>query len=384
MAEMKPRERVLAALNHQEPDRVPIDIGGGGSTSIVVEGYEKLKQALGVPGETRMLDEIFRTARLDESVMCRLGSDCRPLTAKPPRHWTPRPSDPGTFVDIWGVTWKKAYYGNGCFYWELAKNPLAEAGVDDLERYPWPDPEDPGYTTGLAEEAETLYRDTPYAIVADAGFKCLWEQGYLLRGFEQLLKDLVLQPELVSRLMSKLLEINIAATGRFLDAAGPYIQVFRAADDLGTQSGLLMSLHTYRTLLKPLYKKYFDFIRSKTAAKIFYHSCGNVTDLIDDLIEIGVSIINPLQVSAMGDTATLKARFGDRVTFWGAIDTQHVLPHGSIKDVEAEMRRRIRHLGPGGGFVVAAVHNIQPDVPAENIIAMADAARKFGTYPLRA
>jgi uroporphyrinogen decarboxylase len=218
--------------------------------------------------------------------------------------------------------------------------------------------------------------------MADGGFKSFWELGYMLRGLEQMLMDVVLNPEFVSALLAKLLEINLAATGRFLDKVGPYIQVIRTADDLATQKGPLMSPQTYRTLLKPVYKQYFDLIKSKTEAKIFYHSCGNVTQLIDDLVEIGVDILNPVQVSAMGDTSELKARFGDKVVFWGGIDTQHVLPHGSVEEVEAEVRRCIRDLAPGGGYVVAAVHNIQPDVPPENIIAMAVATRKYGTYPL--
>jgi uroporphyrinogen decarboxylase len=384
MAEMTPRERVLAAINHQEPDRVPLDIGGGSSTGIVIEGYEKLKQYLGISEdtETLVMNKIFRVARTDESVMQCLGSDCRPLGIKPPSHWKPPPSEAGTYTDVWGITWRQALYGDECYYWELARNPLAEASLADLESYPWPDPLDPGYTAGLAEEAKALYEETDYAIMADGGFKSFWELGYMLRGLEQLLMDLVLNPEFVSALMSKLLEINIAGTGRFLDAAGPYIHVFRTADDLATQRGPLMSPQTYRTLLKPIYKQYFDFVKSKTEAKIFYHSCGNVVEFIDDLVEIGVDIINPVQVSAMGDTAALKARFGDRVVFWGAIDTQRVLPHGSVEEVEAQVRRRIHDLGPGGGFVVGPVHNIQPDVPPQNIIAMAEATRKYGTYPL--
>jgi uroporphyrinogen decarboxylase len=260
---------------------------------------------------------------------------------------------------------------------------LAEASLHDLDCYPWPDPEDPGFTDHLAEETRALYRDTPYALVADPVFKNLWELGVRLRGFEQLLMDVVLDPGFVSALISKLLEIHIVATGRFLDAVGPYIQVFRAGDDLATQSGPLFSLDCYRKILKPAYKKYFDFARSKTEARIFYHSCGNVTDLIEDLVEIGVEILNPVQVSAMGETAELKARFGHKVVFWGGVDTQYVLPRGSVKDVEAEVRRRIHDLAPGGGFVLAAVHNIQPDVPPQNILAMVDAARKFGTYPLQ-
>lgn len=382
MSEMTSRERVLAAINHQEPDRVPLDIGGGSSTGIVVEGYEKLKQYLGMSGQTGEMNKIFRVARLNESVMQRLGSDCRPLGIKSPANWTPPPAEPGTFTDIWGITWRQAWYGDGCYYWELARNPLAKATVEDLEMYSWPDPLDPGHTAGLVEEAKALYEETDYAIIGDGGFKSFWELGYMLRGLEQMLMDLVLNPGFVSALMSKLLEINMAATGRFLEVVGPYIHVFRTADDLATQKGRLMSPQTYRTLLKPIYKRYFDFIKSKTEARIFYHSCGNVVDLIDDLVDIGVDIINPVQVSALGDTAALKARFGDKVVFWGGIDTQHALPHGAIEDVQAEVRRRIRDLAPGGGYVVGAVHNIQPDVPPENIVAMAEATRKYGTYPL--
>ncbi len=384
MAEMTSRERVWAALNHQEPDRVPLDIGGGSSTTIVVEGYEKFKEHLGVSSEIRIMNKAFRLARLDEEVMQHLGSDCRPVGIKGPANWTPLPSEPGTFIDVWGITWRQAFYGDNCYYWELARNPLAEASIEDLDLYPWPDPLDTGYTAGLADEVKMLYENTDYALMADGGFKSFWELGYMLRGYQQMLMDLASNPKFVSALMEKLLEINLAGTGRFLDIAGPYIHVFRAADDLATQKGLLMSPKTYRTLLKPVYKKYFDFVKSKTQAKIFYHSCGNVAGLIDDLAEIGVEVLNPVQVSALGDTAALKARFGDKVTFWGGIDTQHVLPQGSVAEVEEEVRTRIRDLGPGGGFVVASVHNIQPDVPPQNIIAMAEATRKFGTYPLAA
>ncbi len=382
MAEMTSRERVLAAVNHQEPDQVPLDVGGGSSTSIVVEGYEKLNQHLEIAGETKIMNKVAHLARLDERVMQRLGSDCRPLRIKPPANWTPPPSEPGTFIDVWGIMRKQVYYGDDRYYWELAHSPLAEARVEDLDGYPWPDTSDPGYTAGLAEEAKELYEETDYAIMADGGFKSFWELGYLMRGHEQLLMDTALNPEFVRALMDKLLEINITMTGCFLDAVGPYIQVFRAGDDLATQKGPFFSHATYRTLIKPAHKAYFDFVRTKTEAKIFYHSCGNVTELIDDLAEIGVDILNPVQVSAVGDTATLKARFGNRIVFWGGIDTQRVLPYGSVEDVEAEVKRRIHDLGPGGGYVVAPVHNIQPDVPPENIIAMAEATRKYGIYPL--
>jgi uroporphyrinogen decarboxylase len=384
MAKMTPRERVITALNHQEPDRVPLDIGGGTSTTLVVEGYDRLKAEWGIAGETRIMNKAFRLARLDEAVMVRLGSDTRPLTIRGPLNWTQPAAGPGYFIDVWGITWRQAFYGDGCYYWELYGNPLQDATVEDLESYPWPDPLDPGYTLGLADEVKQLYEGTDYAILADGGFKSFWELAYMLRGLEQMLSDLVLNPELVKALLEKLLELNIQGTRKFLDIAGSYIQVLRAADDLATQRGPLMSPKAFRTLLKPYYKRYFDFVKSRTDAKIFYHSCGNVTAFIDDLAEIGVDVLNPVQVSALGDTAALKARFGDRISFWGSIDTQHVLPNGTPEEVEAEVRQRIRDLGPGGGLVVASVHNFQPDVPTANIVAMAEATRKWGRYPLQA
>jgi uroporphyrinogen decarboxylase len=379
---MTSRERVVSALNHREPDRVPVDIGGGASTSISVEANERLKRHLGVEGSSAELSKIFRVAALDEKVMQRLGSDCRPLRLKSPRRWSPPPSEPSTFVDIWGITRKQQTFGESGYYWEIARNPLANAAIADLNHYPWPDPLDPGFTTGLRAEAEALFANTGYAIEASSGFGSFWEVACNLRGIEQLLMDLVESPRFVEVLMEKLLEINLAVTGRFLHEAGSFIQIYRTYDDLATQAGLLMSLDMYRARLKPYHRKYFDFVRSHSSAAILYHSCGNVTNLIDDLVEIGVDAINPVQVSAMPETAKLKSQFGDKITFWGGIDTQSVLPFGSVGDVTAEVRRRIRDLAPGGGFVLSAVHCIQPDVPPENILAMADAAKSYGSYPI--
>jgi uroporphyrinogen decarboxylase len=381
MAEMTSRERVWASVNYREPDRVPLDLGGGGSTTLVVEAYQRLEAYWGLaPREPRIMSKAFRLAYLDEDALVRLGSDTRAVGVKGFSRPPPPTGDPTTFVDAWGVGWRRAEYPGG-YYWELHHHPLAGATVADLDRYPWPDPLDPALTAGLADELRAL-GESPYAVVADGGFKSFWELGYMLRGLEQLLVDVAADPEFVAALMEKLLELNVKGTRRFLEIAGPYIQVFRAADDLATQTGLLMSPEAYRSVLKPVYRRYFDLVHSMTDAKLFYHSCGRVNELLDDLIEIGVDIINPVQVSAMGDTAELKRRFGPRVTFWGGIDTQRVLPHGTPAEVDEEVARRIRDLGPGGGYVVASVHNVQPDVPPENVLAMAEAVRRHGRYPL--
>lgn len=383
MTPLTSRERVERSLNHQEPDRVPIDIGGGTSTTLVVEAYRNLRSHLGLPeGEIKTLSKQYRSARLDEAVMRRLGSDCYPLRGRGPLNWSPPPTAPGEYVDVWGVRWREIWYRDNAFYWEVAEAPLAQASIDDLERYPWPDTGDPGYSAGLAEEARTLYEQTDYAVEASCGFYSFFETGYALRGYEQLFIDFIQQPDFVLALFGKLLEINLAGTKRFLDAAGPFITIFRTADDLASQNGLLMSPKMYRRFLKPFHQQYIQFVKTHSDAKVLFHSDGNVTPLLDDLIEIGVDVLNPVQPSALGDLAALKARYGDRISFSGAIDTQRVLPEGSVDDVRAEVRRRIGELGPGGGYILSSVHSILVDVPPQNVLAMADAAREFGRYPL--
>lgn len=380
---MTSRERAIATLSHMEPDRVPIDIRGGTSTSVVVEASENLKKLLGVSGETKLLSKMYRSAQLDECVMRRLGSDCYPSRGGSPLNWAPPRSEPGTFIDVWGVRWKQVYYREDSYFWEAARSPLASASIEDSETYEWPDPTDPGYTAGLAEEARRLHEQTDYAIEASCGFYSFWELACNLRGFEQILTDLAVDREFVSAVFSKLLSVNLAGTERFPEAAGACIHIVRAADDLGSQNGPLMSPALFRKLFKPVYQQYFDFVKSKTSAKIGFHSDGNIVSLLDDFVEIGIDAINPVQPSALGDTGVLKHRFGDKLASVGAIDAQTVLPRESAKEVSAGVRQRIQDLGPGG-YVLAAVHSIQVDVRPENVLAMADAARRFGVYPLRA
>jgi len=381
-AEMTPRERVQAALSHQEPDRVPLDVGGGNSTSLLVETYENLKDHLSVSCPTRIASKAFRIADLDEETMVRLGSDIRPIRIGSPRNWRPPTTEPGTFVDIWGIAWRRAEYPGG-YYWELAEHPLAHATISDLVGYEWPDPDDPGWFDGLAERVRDLYDNTPYALLGDFGFKGFWEIGYFIRGLEQSLLDLVADQPFWHAYMERMLEVNSAFAEGFLEITGPYLAAVRIADDLATQRGPLMSPKTYRTMIKPYQKRLNEIVKKHTDATIFYHSCGNVSSLLDDLVDAGFEAINPVQVSAIPDVAALKAEFGDSLSFWGAIDTQHVLPHGTVEDVRQEVKLRIRQLGEGGGFIAAGVHNLNPDIPPENIVAMGEAVREYGRYPLR-
>jgi uroporphyrinogen decarboxylase len=196
--------------------------------------------------------------------------------------------------------------------------------------------------------------------------------------------DLVAEPEFAEAFLDRLCESICTAQKLFLTEVGDLIDVHFAADDLAGQSGPLVSPELWRRLIKPRQARILATIKAHTQAKIFYHSCGAVDAFIPDLIEIGVDILNPVQVSAAGmDTATLKKKYGRNLSFWGGgCDTQKVLPYGTPADVRAEVRHRIRDLAPGGGFVFNPVHNIQPLVPPENVVALFQAARDYGRYPI--
>jgi len=268
-------------------------------------------------------------------------------------------------------------------YYDICENPLKGATVKDLENYPWPDPADPGFTEGIEEKAKYLYENTDYAIVGDFNFASQYENAWYMRGFADFYMDMVANPDFVDMLLEKMCESHIKFLDKVLSATGKYIHIVMQGDDLTGQDGPLMSPTFYRTFIKPRQRRIFEFIKKKTKAKIFYHCCGSVYQFIPDLIEIGVDILNPVQVSAKNmDTKRLKKEFGDQISFWGAIDTQHVLPFGTIQDVKEEVRRRIIDLAPGGGYILSAVHNIQSDVPPENVLAMYEAAKEYGEYPV--
>jgi uroporphyrinogen decarboxylase len=377
---LTPRERVLCALNHEEPDRVPLFIGTSGATTLLSPAYERLKSHLGVQHEPRLMSRAMQYAQLDEEVMVRLGSDGRVLLPRAAASTLRREVSPHEFVDDWGVNWRMS---PGVAYYESLEPPLRNATIDDIDRYAWPDMAHPSRFQGLGEEARHLHEDTPYAVVALSGVSP-HEIIYIMRGLDTWLVDLIADPEFAHALMRKVTDIMLAGVTRHLEEVGPYIDVLITGDDLGTDSSLMVSPQVYRRMIKPYHAELMAAIKQKTKAKIFFHSDGNIYPLIGDLIEIGVDLLNPVQVSAgdMGDTARLKREFGKKISFCGAIDTQTVLPHGTPEEVRAEVRGRIKDLAPGGGYIVASVHCIQPDVPPENVLAMCDEVQVSGKYPL--
>jgi len=378
MKEMTPRERVLTSLNHEEPDRVPLDLGGL-ATTIEAVPYNELKKYLGIRSETKL----FLRDHVDppEEILERFGIDTRYVRMKPPRNFKIQIDSDNSYLDEWGTRWKKP---ESSLYWDPVDYPLKDATIADLETHNWPDPHDPGRTEGLREEAKWLREKTDCAIIADTPSLGIFESASIcLRGIERLMMDLILEKSFAKALLDKVADIQIEFFRHYLDAVGEYIDVIMVTDDLGAENGPLISPEHYREMIKPAQKKLWQSIKNDTKAYLFLHSCGSISKFIPDLIEIGVDILNPIQVAAKDmDPKRLKEEFGDKLTFWGGVDTQRVLPFGSPEDVEREVKTRLADMAPGGGYVLTAVHNIQAGVRPENICMMYDAARKYGTYPI--
>lgn len=381
---MTSRERVLRALHHQEPDRIPIDLGGTPTSTISLAALENLKSFLGFHSETKLMSPVFMTAYPGDDVIERFGIDLKMVTAKPPSSFKLRKSPQGRVTDEWGIVYQKDETAQTHFIIE-SEAPLRKiTSTHEVDRYPWPDPEDPSRVEGLRETARS-YREKGFAVVANTSLLVMTQTQWM-RGLEQYLVDTVTNPALLQYMMDKILEIMTAMARNLLAQIGDLADVVVMGDDLSHQNGLTYSPEMYRKLLKPRHKRIVDFLKKHAPeAKIFYHCCGAVEPLISDLIDIGVDALNPVQVSAkgMGDTRKLKALYGKDLTFWGGIDTQWALPFGTPEEVRREVRKRIEDLAPGGGFVLAAVHNIRPEVRPENICTLFDAALEYGRYPVQ-
>jgi uroporphyrinogen decarboxylase len=375
MATMTHRERVMRALDHQESDRIPLDLGATRSTSLVVEAHDNLNRHLGIQAPTRIFSKWLQIAHPNEEILARFDIDTRSVSQGAPDHWQDVVFPDGSYQDEWGTVRSKP---PGSLYYDLTKAPFqGEPTLADLKQFPWPDPHDPGRTRGLAEEARRLHQDTDYAVVLNMPGGIV-HQSQFMRGFEGWFMDLILNPSFSHALLEKIADLWIEMAKDEFDQVGGNIDLCFYGDDMAFQNGPMMSMDLYRKMIKPCHQRLFSYIKSRTSAKILYHTCGSVIHLIPDLIEIGVDALNPVQVSAKGmDTKKLKQEFGRDISFWGAIDTQRVLPFGTNEEVAAEVRRRIDDLGPGGGYVLCAVHNIQPDVSPENICTMYDTAREY-------
>ncbi len=382
---MNPRERVRLALNRQEPDRIPIDLGATIVSSIVKKTYVELKRQLGMPLEDiAMLDYVQQLPYVDEALLQRFAVDFR-LVQLPAATAVGvnifEEGDYYAFYDRWGSKLHMPQ-ANG-FYFDWIDFPIKEPTMAALDNYHWPRPDPVEVNAQLGEQAKYLYENTDYALVGSAVIGGgIFEQPARVMGMQNFLMTLLTEPKFADRLMEQITDIYIEACNSYLDHVGQYIQVFTFWDDVAGQNGWLINPELYRQLIKPKQKRLVEAIRKKTDAKLFFHCCGAARSLIPDLIDLGFDILNPVQVSAKGmDTKDLKAEFGRDIVFWGGgVDTQHVLPFGKPQEVVDEVKRRIDDLAPGGGFVFAAVHNIQALVPPENIVAAFDTALEYGKY----
>jgi uroporphyrinogen decarboxylase len=384
---MTPRERVLAAVSHEEPDRVPIVLGAGNATGIKMKPYRELKQLLGIDAADEYLYRWpeLGTAAVDEETLVRLGSDVRGVLDLEPdwvlRRNAGRPPH-ADYIDSWG----SGAVEIGPEDWFPSVCPLASATtIEEIEDYPWPDMDDPSRVAHVAANAARLAAGNRYAIMATPWLLFPLERAFAMQGMETFLANLALDPDFAEALLWKIQERCKTLMGHFLAALGDNVDIIKIGDDLGTQESLLMSPQMYRAILKPIHADYIRFIRERTQAKIFFHTDGDVFPLLDDFVEMGIDILNPIQTSAgkMANLTELKDRWGDRLTFCGAIDTQRILPTGTPDEVRAEVCRVIAILGPGGGYMVSSVHTVMNDVPARNVLAMVDAVRDYGTYPIR-
>lgn len=414
---MTRRERVLAAIAHREPDRIPVDLGGMRSTGITAIAYGRLKRHLGLSaGHTFVYDVVQQLAQPEPEVLEFAGSDVVDLgrawltdlsdwkdwtlpdgsPAKIPGYVNFEPHEGGWLVrGPGGVT--IGAMPAGAFYLSQQVYPLAAwdgdpAALDKLPELmarvtwsalptaPFHKPLSPEHLADIRRKAKELHETTDRAIMIGFGGNLLEWGEYLCR-FDQFLIDLAENRRKAETLLDRLVGMHLENLEKVLDAVEGCVQIIQMGDDLGSQQATIISPKVYREVFKPRQKILFERIRRRRGIHLFLHSCGSIAAILPDLIEIGVEIINPVQTSARGmDPAALKREFGKDLTFWGGgCDTQHVLPDGSPEEVRRHVKERLATVAPGGGFVFCQVHNILPNVPPENITAMYEAVRRFRT-----
>lgn len=380
---MLPRERVEMAIAHQEADRVPLGLGGITASSITIEPYQDVLQYLGRDASNASIKyPIQRLARIDEDLLMDWGVDVRDVTPLSEYKEVPSEANIDLIPAEWGVTYRRKNEP-GTMYYQTSRPLSSLKNPKDVESYDWPDPENPKLFEGLRAEAKKHWEDG-YAVIANHWICGIMEMSAYMRGYDQFMRDLVLNPAMAEAIMDKILELKLRFWDKAFKELLPYINVMKNNDDMGSQDGLLISPKMYRKYVKPRHIKLFDFVKKQTkgTVKILFHSCGAVEKLIPDFIEEGADILNPVQISGAGmDPSHLKREYGQDITFWGGgVSTQDTLPLGTPTQVKDEVRRLVDIFAPGGGFIFAPTQSIDPGTPAKNIIAMLEAFHEVRTY----
>lgn len=383
---MNSRERVLACINHQEPDRVPYDLAGSTWTGITNTAYQNLCKHLNIePGETNWSDVIQQIVIPSDEMMQRLEVDTRGVFPLTSHNWDvfAKCEDRGSYLE-YHDEWNFVHHFPKDGYWfSLMKHPMLDVDFNEtglIEEFNWPDAGNKERFKGLREQA-IKFRDQEKIVMTKGLCAGLFEMHQRVRGMENAMVDPFLYLENSDRLVGKLADLKIEFWDAALDELGDVVDIVGEGDDYGTQQSQLISPDQFREHYKPHFERVYRFIKEKAPnVKLMFHSCGNVRPIIPDLIEMGVDILNPVHVKAEGmEPVQLKKDFGKDIVFWGGgIDTQHTLPSGTVQEVKDEVKYNIDALAPGGGFVFNTVHNIQAEVPPENIIAMWDTLMEFG------
>ena len=380
-AEMTPRERVLAALNHQEADRAPTALGGG-PYGLVDDLYFKLLNLfdLGEPATP------FRTGHnicyLDDRVFERLGVDTRYVwPGASPSSPSQETEDANVFLDGFGQRWKRARP-----YYYADKGILAQASqVEEIDQaVAWPDPRDPRWTAGARARAQALREKTDYFIIARmVTSHGPYQTACHLRGAEEFMVDLAVNEEFAKALLERITETINGLMQSYLEDCGEYIDMIELpGDDYAARENLLISPQMFNAYFKPLIKRLVATVKAyRPEIKVMLHSDGVIKRLLPEFIELGVEVIHPLEPLPAMNLAEIKAEFGSQLTFLGGIDITRAMP-GSRQEVINEVKRRISQLAPGGGYILAPANHLQADVPPENVVALFEAARQFGRYPI--
>lgn len=402
---MNSRERVLTTLQHQEPDRVPIDCGAMRSTGMTALAYHHLKQHLGLTeGYIRVYDVMQQLAEIEPVILQHFEVDVVDIVntslCPDPRPWQPYTLPDGTPAEVppdaWlepdgqggllaknpdGTVWGQM--PKGCLYFEMIQPPLG-APREPVSSYKLPK-YSADQLAWLRQRAQALYEKTDFALMGGFGGNIL-ENGQFMRGWGNFMMDLGEGDTYVTDFINHLVEQHLENLDAYLDAVGPYIQLIQMGDDMGTQAGPQLSLDMFRKFILPAQAKVYAFAKKKCPhVALFLHSCGSIEIYLNDLIEAGVEVLNPVQTSAKNmDPVHLKQTYGDRLTFWGGgCDTQVILPHSTPEDIDRHVRERMHIFAPGGGYVFTTIHNVQADVPSANVAAVYEAAKKYRHYPIR-
>jgi uroporphyrinogen decarboxylase len=371
---MNSRERFHKAIHHQQPDRVPIDVGSDLHNGIHEIAYRNLLEHLGERDDIRLYDRMQHLAVVKESILNRLHADTRYIFANAPASFALQFDRDGSWADEWGIRRKPCGY-----YDEVCRHPLAGCDLADARTFPFRNPRDPTRFEGLPEKARCLHETTDYALIAGSPATFFYLTSEMM-GFQEFMERLLTDQFTIETLLDRMLGYWIEFFGDYLAALGDCVEMIWIGDDWGTQQGPIIPPKLFREIFLPLYRQFCSFVKSRSHVKIALHSCGSISWGLEDLAGAGIDVVHPLQGDAKGmnDPQELKRRFGKQLAFYSNLCNQTTLPYGTPEQVRQDVVHKILALAPGGGYVMSGGHNIQADVKPQNIMALFDTAYEHG------